>query len=191
MISSILKKIVCEKGEYLFYRYSSELQGDGHLCEAVNLYSRSEEIPSSFLSILFPKGTFMNPMWHRLKCGHAKLLCYTDDNCHLLAYGWVQDWSPFQRKFAMITRDGVMLGPYWTSPKYRGKNIYGKLLQASLSICSKDKPILIYTAPDNIASQHGIMKAKFQFVGGYRIKLWFRLFVSWTRLPVKSLLNHK
>ena len=63
-----------------------------------------------------------------MKIGNAKLLCYSEYNQRLQAFGWIQTWKPFRHKFGRLAKDGVMLGPYWTEPHNRGRGLYGKLL---------------------------------------------------------------
>jgi len=55
------------------------------------------------------------PTVRRQKRGQAKLLGLSDRESKFPAYGWIQSWKPFRRKFGMLADDVVMLGPYWTA----------------------------------------------------------------------------
>ena len=176
----LLGKVVYEKKHYLFYRYDLR-QGAGEPYDEIRVYGSYKEIPHKFREVAIPSRSF-NVMYYRLKLGYAKLLCYSDNNHMLKAYGWIQSWRPFKHKFRMLAVDGIMLGPYWTAPKHRGKGIYGKLLKHSLFLCQKEKPILIYTTPDNISSQRGVLKAGFEPYGEWIIKVCFRCSLHALRL---------
>lgn len=115
-----------------------------------------------------------------MRRGKARLLCFSEDGLQLDAYGWIQDWSLFRRRYGAIATEGVMLGYYWTAPAARGRGLYGRLLSHSLALCRKDRPILIATTPDNTASQRGIVKAGFQSRGEWEVCSYFRWF-SWMR----------
>ncbi|MBT8379750.1 MAG: hypothetical protein KJN64_11000 [Ignavibacteria bacterium] len=135
-------------------------------------YNSLEDIPSDFRRILklFP---FINPLYFRIKSRQAFLLCLIEKN-ELVAYGYIQSWYAFNKKFGWLTKNGTMLGPYWTSEKMRGKGIYGRLLNHSIAI-SKNLPLVIYTNPQNLSSKRGIEKTGFNFVGIYRIRILFRI----------------
>ena len=177
----LLMKLIHEKRIYLFYSYN-EQKGTGNADRSVRVYDSWKEIPAQFRKISVPS-RFMNVMYYRLQRGDARLLCYTEDGNRLQAYGWIQSWRPFRRKFSMLAPDGIMLGPYWTAPENRGRRLYGRLLQHSLHICSREKLILIYTSPDNIASQKGIARAGFQARGKWMVSSWLCVFKNQHRLP--------
>jgi GNAT superfamily N-acetyltransferase len=106
----------------------------------------------------------------RFARGTARCLCLFEDG-ELCAYGWVQSWGPFRRKFGFLASDAVMLGPYFTFEAYRGKGLYRRLLLTSVRLCCErpERPILVYTWPENTASQRGIEKAGFQYIGTYQV----------------------
>ena len=92
------------------------------------------------------------------------------------ACGWIQDWTPFRRRLGCIVDDATMPGLYWTSPRHRGKGLYRKLLLHSLYLADKTRPIVVYTTPTNVASQRGIRRAGFRFIGCYNVRQYFRFF---------------
>lgn len=173
----LLKKLIYERQQYVFYSYDPR-QGAGLVDPRVKVYDSWSEIPVHFQKIAAPS-PLMNAMYYRLKRGEARLLCYSKDGQELDAYGWIQAWTPFRRKFYAIAQNGTMLGPYWTAPTARGQGIYGRLLAHSLSLCAKEKPILIYTSPENKASQRGIEKAGFSPLGEWDCQILLR---TWSRM---------
>ncbi|MDY0149073.1 MAG: hypothetical protein RBT03_03190 [Kiritimatiellia bacterium] len=171
----LFKRLIHEQRHYLFYSYQAG-QGAGHADEHVHVCDTWAAIPSSWREIVAPS-PWRDPKYYRLRRGAARLLCYSGNGQTLEAYGWVQDWRPFRRKFGKLAADGTMLGPYRTVPQARGQGLYGRLLMHSLSICSKEKPVLIYTAPENVASQRGIEKLGFRFLGEWVLDRWLVGFV--------------
>jgi GNAT superfamily N-acetyltransferase len=121
-------------------------------------------------------------MRYRLRREEARLLCLSEDGLHLDAYGWIQDWRPFRRRFGALAQTGTMLGPYWTAPEARGRGLYGRLLAHSLSLCDRDRPILIGTSPENKPSQRGIEKAGFKPRGEWVLRLYLRFFSDLRRI---------
>jgi hypothetical protein len=178
----LAKKVLYEKQQCRFYQYDAG-QGTGASNAAVAVYESYAEIPPQFRKAAVPS-RYLNVMYYRLNRGAARLLCYSEDGHNLHAFGWIQSWAPFRRKFGMLAKDGVMLGPYWTAPEHRGGGVYGKLLQHSLSLCPRTKPILIYTSADNVSSQRGIVKAGFEPLGEWMIAVWLRRWVFARRLDV-------
>ena len=115
-------------------------------------------------------------MMYRMRRGKARWLCCSEDGRRVDAYGWIQDWSLFRRRYGAIAARGTMLGFYWTSPAMRGRGLRGRLLAHSLAVCSKDRPIVICVSPDNPASRRGIEKAGFAPLGEWEGTTWFRCF---------------
>ncbi len=138
------------------------------------VYSEYKNIPNFIIQKLNIR-FFLNPLFHRIKSKNAKLLCIYDQK-DLIAYGWIQNWKPFKRKYGWLYKNATMLGPYWTNPDYRGKGIYGRLISHSIAISDKNLPLIIYTSPQNVSSQKGIEKAGFTKIGTFRILLVLRLF---------------
>lgn len=175
----LLKRSLYENRRYLFYSYDPK-QGKGRADPHVTVYNCWNAIPAHFRKTAVPS-PWISSMCHRLKRGEAKLLCYSADGQQLDAYGWVQEWRPFRRRFGAIAPEGTMLGPYWTDPKARRQGLYGRLLEHSLSLCPPDRLVLIYTSPDNKASQRGIEKAGFHPLGEWDFRMWFRWWVRMKR----------
>lgn len=69
-------------------------------------------------------------------------------------------------RFPFMDSNDLEIGPCWTDENYRGKGIYPYVLKYVLSNF-KDKydKFFIMTDSDNIASQKGILKAGFEFIG--------------------------
>jgi RimJ/RimL family protein N-acetyltransferase len=176
----LLFRFIYERRNIVFYRYDTR-QGEGQVDPRVQVYASWRALPIPFRTTVAPV-PWWNAMVHRMWRGQARLLCYVRDETHLDAYGWIQDWEPFRKRFGAIAEHGTMLGFYWTAPSARGQGLYGKLLAHSLVLCPKDQPIVIATSPDNRASQHGIEKAGFQSLGEWELRLWFRRFSRMRRI---------
>lgn len=177
-----LRRLVYDRRQYLFYAYAPE-QGPGRLDPHVREYSSPDEIPEPFRATVLPH-PWMNVMYHRMRQGRARLLCHSEDGQRLDAYGWLQDWSIFRQRYGAVADHGTMLGYYWTAPESRGRGLYGRLLAHSIALCAKDRPILIATSPDNLASQRGIAKAGFRPLGEWEGRVLFRWFSKMDRVPI-------
>ena len=177
---NLLGRFIYEKRRYLFYGYIPE-QGGGCADPHVKVYAAWDEIPLHFRKRALGS-PWMNAMYYRMRRGEARLLCYSEDGQRLDAYGWIQDWRPFRRRFGAIADHGTMLGFYWTAPEARGRGLYGRLLAHSLFLCPKDRPILMATSPDNPASRRGIEKAGFASLGEWEGCVWFRWFSRMRRV---------
>ena len=175
-----LWRAVCDTRRYRFYGYDPA-QGPGRRDPDVQVYDTWRAVPRPFRSTVAPHPA-VNVMYHRLRRGKARLLCLSGDGKRLDAYGWIQDWSVFRRRYGAIARDGVMLGFYWTAPARRGRGLYGRLLAHSLALCAKDRPIRIGTSPDNRASQRGIEKAGFRWLGDWKGRVYFRCWSTLRRV---------
>jgi hypothetical protein len=173
----LLWRQVHERRLFFFYAHDPKL-GSGQADPHVKVYASWVEIPGRFRKEAVP-APWLSPMRRRLRRGEARLLCYSEDGQKLDAYGWIQDWRPFRRRFGALAQTGTMLGPYWTVPAARGRGLYGRMLAHSLFLCSLDGPALIYTEPGNLASTRGIEKAGFRFLGEWEFQRWFG---AWTRL---------
>jgi hypothetical protein len=179
---NLLKKLVYQRRTLIFYTYDPK-QGLGQTNPHVNVYASWSEIPVYFRRTAVPT-PWRNPMYYRLKRGQAKLLCYSEGEQRLASYLWIQDWRLFRRKYGRFAQTGVMLGYGWTDPEMRGRGLLGRLLLHSLSLCSKDSPILCCIAIENKASQRAVGKAGFRPVGAWDFQMWFGL---WARLrPIPS-----
>lgn len=166
---------------YVFYTIDASTQKHDaeNSCADIKIYD-DPDIDLGQLKRVLPF-LFGHPLYHRFKQRRAKLLCLEKEGV-VAATGWIQTWHPFRRKFKHLAREATMLGPYWTHPEERGKGLYKKMLRCSLSCVSADIPILIYTSPQNLASQRGIESAGFRKLGVYRVRLIFRTLNSTTKL---------
>ncbi len=176
----LLSRMAHEKRVCRFYSHDPK-RSAGQADSRVTVYEKWMDIPVEFRQVAVPS-PWLNVMFYRLKRGEAKLLCYFEEGHRLDAYGWVQDWRPFRRKFGSLAENGTMLGPYWTAPEARGRGLYGRLLSHSLALCLQDGPALIYTSSGNLASQRGIEKAGFHFLGEWELRVWLRVFIRFQRV---------
>jgi GNAT superfamily N-acetyltransferase len=172
---SFLIKLIYENEAYVFYTFSREKNSISAAFEPeLRIYQNWETGGKAFHSIL-PRW-WMQPLYYRFRKGQAQLITW-EENGQILAYGWIQTWSPFRKKFGSIFKNALMLGPYFTEPKSRGKGLYKKLLAYSLAQCEPEMPIAIYTSPSNISSQRGIEGSGFEKIGTFRIQMLFRHWV--------------
>lgn len=171
---SAFLKLIFESGEYTLYHLDSSEQYPDSYDPDIKVYLKYREIPKFIRGkvLIHP---FINSLYYRIKSHQATFLCFLSDS-EIIAYGWIQSWKPFKRKFRWLFEDGTMLGPYWTNPKFRGQGYYGRLLKHSIALVNKKSPIIIYTIPENLSSQKGIEKAGFKKIGTYSIYLFFRFF---------------
>lgn len=174
LILSLLKKFFYESGEYKIYFYDKKDHELNYLDAEIKVYSEYSDIPQQLKKQLL-NHPFINPFYYRLKSHQALLLSIQNDE-EIISYGWVQKWQPFKRKFGWIYKEAMMLGPYWTKDSHRGKGIYGRLLKQSISLATKNFPLIIYTSMENINSQKGIEKMDFKLIGNFKINLFLRYF---------------
>ena len=180
-LGSCLRRFLHEHRRYLFYSYDPA-QGPGLPDPRIRVFVNWADIPAQFRRVAVPS-PWMNVMYYRLRRGKARLLCLSEDGRQLDAYGWIQDWSVFRRRFGAVADRGTMLGFYWTAPARRGQGLYGRLLAHSLALCDKTRPVLIATSPDNVPSQRGIEKAGFRRRGEWEGRVFFRWFSRMDRVP--------
>ena len=134
-------------------------------------------MPGPLAASVLPQ-PLLQPMAHRLARGDATLLALWEngDPC---AWGWMQAWRPFHRRLGWFEADATMLGPYWVKPERRGQGLYGRLLVSSISLAAlRSKPIVIFTTPENAASQRGIEKAGFDRAGTWEVRTFIRRSVA-------------
>ncbi len=170
---SMVFKLIYDKSDFVFYTIEYPETSERLFSEELKCYNDFDSGKAAFHRIL--KNWYLQPLFYRFKSGKATLITWEEDN-EILAYGWLQSWSPFRRKFGKIFHDATMLGPYYTHPDHRGKGLYKKLLAYSVSLSPKEKPIAIYTSPENISSQKGIEASGFTKMGMYRVRFFFRLY---------------
>jgi GNAT superfamily N-acetyltransferase len=168
LIWKSIKKVVYDKQVYTMYEYDPVTQGEGELRSDVRKYTKYSEIPKFIRARLFPYLPLLHVMFYRLVSGQAVLYCIHTDT-ELIAFGWIQSWGPFKRRFKFLASDGIVLGQYWTNPDYRRQGYYYGLLQHSIAVLDKtqSKRILIYHLVTNFPSQRVIVKAGFKLIGSY------------------------
>jgi GNAT superfamily N-acetyltransferase len=183
--SSRLKRLLFERRRCRFFRYDVQ-QGQGGEDPDVRVYGSWRDVPEDIRRIVSPH-PWRDTVVHRMHRGEARLLCLSFPDRPVVAYGWIQDWRPFRRWFREIASEGTMLGPYWTAPEARGQGLYGRLLAHSLAICNRSRPVLVYTSPENLASQRGLEKAGFHRLGDWELTLLLRQRIRLRRVsPVEG-----
>lgn len=173
-------KLFYESGKYSLYTYSSTLIPNHTSLYKIAEYNNYSEIPK-FISKKIFMCPYLSSLYYRIKSKNARLISI-DNGVELIAYGWIQNWKPFKKKFGWMFKNAVMLGPYWTNEKFRGRGIYGDLLKYSLANIPSNIPVLIYTALSNITSQKGIEKNGFEKIGNFRVSLFFRTFSIYRKI---------
>jgi hypothetical protein len=167
-------KIVFESDEYKIYSYSGSDQFSNYVDAEIKVYANYSDLPELLKKEIL-NNQIINSLYYRLNLKHAILLTIHNET-EIIAYGWLQTWHPFKRKFGWIYKDAMMLGPYWTNELHRGKGIYGRLIKQSIALAKPNIPLMIYTRPENISSQKGIEKMGFKEIGVYKIELILRYF---------------
>lgn len=96
--------------------------------------------------------------------------CLLNDNDELLSSGWLAYKHKFYISemdfgFDMSDSDTGILYKFETPEKFRGNGYYGTLLRYMMKNAEGPENYMIYTSPDNHASDRGIRKAGFHFDG--------------------------
>jgi len=182
LLRRIWKYAVWDRRVEVAFAYSPASQGDGKTDPDIVCYDADNRPPPALAEQLFPAGKLLrfNLMRHRMLGGSAKVLCIVRDGV-LIAYGWIQDWGPYRRKYRILTEDARMLGPYWVRPEMRGQGLYGRMLAHSIAVCEdrREVPPLIFAGASNKPSLRGIEKAGFVRLGTYEFTTCcFRRFCS-------------
>lgn len=179
-LARLLGRLVYEKRQYKFYGYQPG-QGDGRTDPHIRVYETWGDIPIRFRKIA-AAAPWRNVMYYRMKRGGARLMCYSEDGERLDAFGWIQDWRPFRRRFGAIAREGTMVGFYWTAPESRGRGYFSRLLAHGLALSDKKRPIIVCVGTENVASWRGVEKAGFASLGEWEGRVWFRCFSRMRRI---------
>ncbi len=177
-LGTLARRALLDRGDWVFFR-CDPAPGRGRPDPEARLFLHPDEVPVAYRAVLFPHGA-LSTMALRMRRGLARVMCFGDgQGC--VAYVWVQDWRPFRRRFGMVAREGVMLGPGWTDPSRRGQGLYGRLIRHALQVVDGDVPILAAVAPDNVAPQRVLPTVGFTRLGRYRIAVVCGLWVRWSR----------
>lgn len=164
-----------------FFEFAGETLDDLD-CNAVlpsdvelDVYTSSSEISSCIKQNLFPHR--FSVLQYRMRRGLAKVVVLKTQR-ELIAYGWLQSWEPFRRVFADISTQGLMIGPAWTAPEWRGKGVHGLMLTKRIMIAEKVKPIFTFAEENNRASISGIERVGFRKIAKVNMVRYFHVLKS-------------
>lgn len=173
----------------VFYAYCRARQGDGREDPCVRYFDAAGPPEGQIeRDLIAAQGRLAYAMMRRRMVRHgARLLCLVEDG-RLGAYGWIQRWVHFRRRYAYLAADATMLGFFWTAPACRGRGMFGRLMAHAIAVCEERRrvPLLVMTSPANRASQRGIEKAGFIRLGTYRITSWLFQLVVRTEVLTKE-----
>jgi hypothetical protein len=174
---SLIKKFFFESNTYSIYTYVHQDTPEPPNPSDVEIFNKYSDIPYTIRENVL-KYHLINPLYYRIQSGLATLLTIMN-NSELIAYGWIQKWEPFKKKFGWVANnEAIMLGPYWTNPDYRGKGYYGQLLRKSIILSKSKVCLIIYTDKSNLASRKGIEKEGFSHFGDFKIVFVLRHFTK-------------
>ena len=113
-------------------------------------------------------------MMNRLRRGMARLYILEIDGV-TAGYCFTQNWSIFKRSLGWIDSSGVMLGPGWTDPAFRGKRIHGRLMKHAIYAEAERGFPKIYgmALVKNLAARRGIERTGPIFLGCHEIREYF------------------
>lgn len=99
--------------------------------------------------------------------------CIINSDKEILTRGWLAYKHDFYISetdfgFDMSQCETGLLYHFETEEKYRGQGLYGQLLKSIVSQAIGPKDFVIYTSPDNFASQKGILKVGFKSDGALK-----------------------
>ncbi len=121
--------------------------------------------------------------------GKQKILCVENEKKEIIHYSFV---IPYCIKFQFMKKDDYCIGPCWTHPDYRGKGIYGNVLDyvsTTITLENNNADCYVLIRKANFASTNGIKKAKYIPVGTIKKTKILKHYktVSWyNRVPVNS-----
>ncbi len=144
----------CSKPEYKGVRFRSagprDQEGYRELCRQYNLVLRDKDL-------------------QRLEDG-SYFGCLVTEAGEAAATGWLAWKHPFyigetDFGFQMDRSDAAIFYDFNTKPQHRGNGYQGLLIRSLAHVTEGPKRFIAYTAPDNVASQHGMQKAGLKFEG--------------------------
>lgn len=134
-----------------------------------NIYVDSELMKKKLLFAIASKGRYM--------------ICYVKNTKNeIVHYSFM---VPHCRKFSFMNDGDIQIGPCWTKETYRGKGIYGKVLNyiaQTILRGNKEANLYVLIREANVSSIKGIRKADFVPVGKckktaflkhYQVVEWF------------------
>ncbi len=149
--------------EYIVYKYDKAVdncsgiwQFQDTICEVVRNVSLDKDL--LYKKILFSVATK----------GRQQIVCIRNDKGEIIHYSFV---IPYCKKFSFMNKKDVCIGPCWTREDWRGKGIYGKVLDYIAAYVLNKNPeadLFVLIREANISSNKGIRKANYVPVGTIR-----------------------
>lgn len=101
-------------------------------------------------------------VYHSVTCGGGYSICYLKaPDGKVIHYSFV---IPYCRKFSFMNKHDVCIGPCWTKEEYRGKGLYGNVLNfIAKTVLAKtpDADLYALVREANVSSTKGIHKANY------------------------------
>ena len=150
---------MCEK--YYLFKYNDEL---------VNKYNNKNEIFNEY-TYKYQKFSHYSYLIKRIVLfsvitkGKYSVFCVYSPEKKLIHYSFI---IPKCSKFTFMEKDDYQIGPCWTSEEYRGKGVYGNVLNficCELKKNNENSNIYVLIRKSNSSSIKGIEKANFEIVG--------------------------
>lgn len=161
--------------KYIVYKYCNDVQTNSEWsfydtkCEFGKKLSYDKELlKKKILFSLVTRGKYK--------------ICYVlSPDGELIHYSFV---IPYCAKFSFMDKDDLQIGPCWTNEKYRGRGIYGRVLdyiaQKAVSF-NPNTNLYVLIRKANIESTKGINKANYIPVGECKKTKYLKLYntVEW------------
>jgi len=182
IISKLVRVVVGSRETSCIYTYCRQKQQAGAKDPSVEVFDARTPPPPRVKELVSAKVGWIGYwfMHRRMVRYGGKLLCLRIDG-ELAAYGWIQGWRPFRHRYRWLLDDAIMLGFFWTAPRFRGRGLYGRLLAHSIAVCDEREriPLIVAVGVSNTSSQRGVDKAGFTRIGVYEMtRRFFSLFTS-------------
>lgn len=157
-------KWLCERESRVFYEFKGtrpslqeiDCAVPGEMALEHHIYPST--IPPAIYQALFPYGYSL--LLHRMKHQMAEIVALSAGE-ELVAYGWMQKWAPFRRLYKSISSSGTMIGPAWTSPRWRGRGIHVLMLKKRLYLAPLSQRVFSFVEEKNHASRKGLIRSGF------------------------------
>jgi len=160
-------KWLCERERRVFYEFKGMRPNRQEIiCKIPEDMKLEHHVNPSTISpaiyrALFPYGCSL--LLHRMKNQVAEIVVLSAGE-ELVAYGWLQKWAPFRRLYSSISSSGVMIGPAWTSPRWRGHGIHVLMLKKRLNLAPLSQKVFSFVEEKNHASRKGLIRSGFKEV---------------------------